>query len=236
MRTLEPITLAAPSLLGCCLLLSGAIGGGLSGDEVLARSAENEARRHALLREYSGMRNYTVTNRRFGREAADTVQMSYLAGEGARFKVLSSSGSDKLAHVIDRVLVSEQEASRAPENALHEITPANYSARLAGIESLNGQSCYVLSLLPRASSKYLIKGKAWIHRGNFALMRIEGQFAASVSVFLGRPYFTQEFGEVAGFWLPTHARATSSTFLLGVSELDIVYRDYQVTAASTATP
>jgi hypothetical protein len=55
-----------------------------SSDEILARLESENNRRHVLLKEYSGSRQYT------------------------RYTVLTRSGSDKLNGIIDKVLASEQ--------------------------------------------------------------------------------------------------------------------------------
>lgn len=200
-----------------------------SGDDILAKAAETTAHRRAALREYRGARHYTVTNHRFGKEASALVHVSYSEGQGAHLQRVATAGSEQMTRIIDRILGSEEELSRSPEKAgAADVSPANYSARLLGTESVEGAECYVLALTPRTRSKQLIEGKAWIETAGYALVRIEGRFAASVSALLGRPHFVQEFAEVAGYWLPTHARATSSTFLLGVSEVDVVYLEYQV--------
>lgn len=200
----------------------------LTGDQILAKSAAAAARRRVALHQYSGTRHYTVVNRRFGQEATGTVRMSHVEGVGTRLEVLATAGSERMGNIIRRIAGSEEELSRAPEQARADLTPANYSARLVGTEQMGGRSCYVLALTPRFHSKHLIEGKAWIDTERFALVRIEGQFAASVSAFLGRPHFTQEFVEVAGYWLPARARATSSSFFLGTSELEVEYLEYVV--------
>lgn len=199
-----------------------------SGDDILAKVAQATAHRRSVLREYEGTRHYTVSNHRFGMEATGTVHMSYREGAGANLKVLATAGSEHLARIIERVAGSEQELSRGPERASADLSPANYTARLVGTQTMAGRDCYVLALTPRFKSKHLIEGKAWIDPETFSLVRIEGHFAASVSSFLGKPYFTQEFAEVAGFWLPVRARATSSSFLLGTSELNVEYLEYEV--------
>ena len=62
----------------------------------------------------------------------------------------------------------------------------------------------------------------------YAVVRTEGQFAASLSINAGAPRITQEFIEVHGFWLPGHVRSVTTTFLLGATELDILFSDYQL--------
>jgi hypothetical protein len=154
--------------------------------------------------------------------------MSYRQVEGERYTVLMRSGSDRLGDIIDRVLASEAGASLPPENVRHEITAANYRVRLLGTELAAGRSCYVLGLSPRSQSRFLIAGKAWVDTGSYAVVRIEGRFAASLSILVGAPHISEEFVEVHGFWLPARVRSVSSSFLLGPTELDILFSNYQL--------
>jgi hypothetical protein len=199
-----------------------------SSDEILARLEIENNRRHAELKEYSGSRQYTLQNVRFGKQAAAQVLMNYSKPEGERYTVLTRSGSPKLNGIIDKVLASEAAASVPPEKALHQINPANYRATLAGTEVTAGRTCYVLQLQPKIKSRNLILGKAWIDTESYSVVRIEGQFAASISILVGAPHITEEFVEVNGFWLPGHVRSVTSSVLLGPTELDIVFSNYQL--------
>jgi len=199
-----------------------------SSDEILARLVSETNRRHVMLKEYSGSRQYTLQNERFGKQAAVAVRMSYGEVEGERYTVLTRSGSDRLGGIIDKVLASEAGASLPPEKARHEISFANYRVRLLGIEVAAGRGCYVLELTPRMKSRFLIVGKAWVDAESYAVVRMEGQFAASLSILVGAPRISEEFIEVQGFWLPSHVRSVTSSFLLGPTELDILFSDYQL--------
>jgi hypothetical protein len=199
-----------------------------SSDEILARVESESNRRHVLLKEYSGSRQYTLENFRFGKHAAVAVLMSYGQLEGERYTVVTRSGSDRLIGIIDQVLASETSESLPPENARHQITAANYRVRLTGTEIAAGRSCYVLALSPRTKNRFLIVGKAWVDAGSYAVVRIEGQFAASMSIFVGAPRISEEFIEVDGFWLPGRVRSVTSTFLLGQTELDILFSNYRL--------
>ena len=199
-----------------------------SSGEILARLESENNRRHVLLKEYSGSRQYTLQNERFGKQAAVAVLMSYRQVEGERYTVLTRSGSDRLGGIIDKVLASEAGASLPPENTRHQITSANYRVRLLGTEVAAGRSCYVLELAPRMKNRFLIVGKAWVDAGSYAVVRIEGQFAASISILVGAPRISEEFVEVQGFWLPGHVRSVTSSFLLGPTELEIRFSNYQL--------
>ncbi|MGA3042347.1 MAG: hypothetical protein ABSF54_16310 [Bryobacteraceae bacterium] len=205
-----------------------------SSDEILARVESENNRRHFLLKEYSGSRQYTLQNERFGKQAAVAVRMRYRRAEGERYTVIRRSGSDKLGGIIDKVLASEAGASLPQENARHEITSANYRVRLLGTEVAAGRSCYVLELAPRMRARLLIVGRAWVDAGSYAVVRIEGQFAASLSILVGAPRISEEFVEVDGFWLPEHVRSVTSSFLLGPTELDILFSNYQLDRDSSS--
>jgi hypothetical protein len=199
-----------------------------SSDEILAGIESENHRLHVLLKEYSASRQYALENQRFGKKAAVAVLMSYRQVEGEHYTVLTRSGSDRLAGIIDKVLASEAGASLPPENARHAITSVNYRVRLLGTEVAAGRSCYVLELAPRIKNRFLIVGKAWVDTGSYAVVRIEGQFAASISMLVGAPFISEEFAEVHGFWLPVHVRSVTSSFLLGPTELDISFSNYQI--------
>ncbi len=205
-----------------------------SGDAILARVEIENRRHHDLLKEYLGSRQYTLQSRRFSTQAAVEVLMSYREVQGERFTVVTRSGSDRLNSIIDKVLASEAGASVPPENARHQISPANYRARLLGTGIVSGRSCYVLELAPRIKSRSLIAGKAWVDAGSYGVVRIEGRFAASLSKLIGAPRINEEFIDVQGFWLPAHVRSIASSFLLGTSELDIVFSNYQLDPATAS--
>ena len=218
------------SLISLGVLL-GAVTGDpaeLSGDEILARLESETNRRHELLKEYSGARQYTLHNMRFGKQAATSVVMNFSQPQGERYTVVTRSGSDRLNGIIDRIMTSEAVASVPPENARHDVTAANYRVRLAGIETTGGRQCYILVLTPRTKQQYLIVGKAWVDAGTYAIVRLEGQFAASISMLVGAPRISEEFIEVQGFWLPGHVRSVTTSFLLGPTELEIQFSDYRV--------
>jgi hypothetical protein len=220
--------------LGYLMVIGGLIDTGAadrvtpSGDEILARLESATAGRHAALKEYSGSRQYTLQNLRFGKQAAASVVMKYRQVEGEHYTVVNRSGSDQLNSIIDKVLASEAGASLPLENARHEISSANYRVRLVGTEVVGARSCYVLVLAPRIKERFLIVGKAWVDTGSYAIVRIEGQFAASVSILLGAPRISEDFVQVHGFWLPGHVRSVTSSFVLGRTELEILFSNYQL--------
>jgi hypothetical protein len=205
-----------------------------SGDEILSRMERQSGRRHDLLKRYTGSRQYTLQNARFGKEAAVGIEMNYREPDGERYRVLTQSGSDKLIGIIHTVIASEARASVPAENARHQVSAANYRVQLLGTEVVEGRTCYVLALTPKTKSRFLIVGKAWVDTESFGTVRIDGQFAASISMLVGAPRLREDFVEVNGFWLPGHVHSVTSTLLLGHTELDIAFSNYQVDTDSAS--
>jgi len=225
---LRLLALGYPLVLGALSQAPAADSVTPTSDEIIARVEIENGRRHSLLKDYSIALQYTLQNARFGKQAAVGVLMRYRQVEGERYTVLSRSGSGSLNSVIDKVLASETGASVPPESAHHQINGANYRVRYLHTELAAGRICYVLELIPRIKSRFLIVGKAWVDAESYGMVRLEGQFAASTSLLIGAPTISEQFINVQGFWLPAHVRSVSSTLLLGPSEMNIHYSNYQL--------
>jgi len=197
---------------------------GASSDEILARVADSGINRPAIA--YSGLREYRLRNIRFAKEATVSVQVNYYPDLGTKYTVLERSGSTKLSEIVEKLLASEADVSRPGKLAEYEFSQANYQACLRGTKTISERTCYVLDLVPKHKSKYLIRGTAWVDRTSYAVVRLEGVTAASVSIWVGAPHILLDFSDIGGVWLPTHMVAVSSGLLLGKSELEIRYTDY----------
>jgi hypothetical protein len=133
-----------------------------------------------------------------------------------------------LAGIIEKLLAYEADESRPTNLAGHAISPFNYRGHLRGMEAKDGRACYVMNLTPKHNGEHLIKGTLWVDPGTYAVVRLDGRILGSVSMWVGTPRIVEDFSEVAGLWLPSHTRAVASGFLLGTSELDIRYTNYQI--------
>lgn len=200
-------------------------------DEILAKVAENSALRHATA--YSGWREYSISNQRFGKSASATVRITSEPGKGKQFTITRRVGSTKLLSVIESLLSSEADAGRPRNAQAHEIGPPNYRASVRGSETMAGHDCWVMSLTPKTRSKYLLNGTAWIDKNTFGIVRLDGTTAASVSMWVGTPHIVEDFTLVDGVWLPLHTVSKSNSFLLGESDLDIRYTGYEVKRSET---
>ena len=227
-----PISVLLACVPGC--LLASTLGSDPSNDEILERVAANNVKHYAVA--FSVLREYKLRNLRFEKDAAVYVQVTYRPSEGMTYIVLERSGSPKLTEIVEKLLASEADASGPTKLARHLISPANYAVYLRGTEAKAGRSCYVVDLVPKHKSKYLMKGTAWIDSSSYDVVRLEGATSASVSMWIGTPHIEMEFSQIDGFWLPIHTRAVSSGLLLGTSELEIRYWDYFIITSDHPAP
>jgi hypothetical protein len=204
-----------------------------SPDEILAAVANTSAVRRETA--YSGRRQYTIRNARFGKSAIVRVRMSSQPGKGTSFTIDERSGAHRLSSVVENLLVSEAEASRPGKTAENEIGPSNYRAEIRGTQMLGRHDCFVLELTPKAKSKYLVSGTVWVDKQTYGVVRLSGTTAASVSMWVGTPQIVEDFRLIDGVWLPAHLASTSTSMLLGESSLEIQFLDYQVAGTVTAS-
>ena len=203
-------------------------------NEILERISANNVKYYAVA--FSGLRKYTLRNLRFEKEATVSVQVTRRPDKGMTYTILESSGSPKLVEIVGKVLASEADISSPAKFARHLISPTNYEAYVRGTETMAGRTCYVIDLVPKHKSKYLMKGTAWVDRTTYDVVRLEGAASASVSMWIGTPQVEIEFSQIDVFWLPVHTWAVSSGLLLGTSELDIRYSDYSIINADHPVP
>jgi hypothetical protein len=212
-------------LVACCLVFTAAPVAPPA-EKILAGAFGESAKRHTV--PYSGVRRYTMRNFRFGKEATLLARVTSCPGEGKRFTVIERSGSAKLLELIEKLISQEVESSWPHNRAKHEIGPSNYQVEFRGSAMVTQRDCWVLALRPKAKSKYLVSGTVWIDKATNGLVRLDGTTAASVSMWVGNPHVVEEFVPVAGIWFPAHTASTSNSMLLGESNLEIRYWDYQV--------
>ncbi len=224
----DELPLRVLALLAClpfCILATG-VEAELSSDTILMRVAEGNSKSHGAA--YSGLREYRLRNHRFGKEAFALVQVTYRPDTGKDLAVLQKSGSPRLLEILEKLFASELQFSAPDTLTDYEISPANYVARYMGETDAGERSCYVIELIPKRKSKYLLKGTVWVDPRSYGIVRFEGVTAASVSIWVGTPHITQDFIQIDRLWLPSHTLSFSSGFLLGASELEVQYSNYVV--------
>lgn len=190
---------------------------------------QNDARRHEDLHEYSVVRRYTLTDKHSGKATRMSVRMIYQKDHGKTFEVLETSGAQGMQkRVLQKIMDNEAEASRTGKFNQYRINGDNYNLKLVGEDKVTGRPCYVVELLPRHKSKYLLQGRAWVDKSDLAVVRVEGRPTENVSFWVGKPYIVQTFQKVGNYWMAAHNTSLSDSKLLGTHELTIDYSGYNM--------
>jgi len=193
---------------------------------VIARMEESNRARQTALQSYHSLRRYEAANLMFHQRASAIVDMQYAAPEEKSFRVLESAGSRAiLARVIEPLLQSEREAARQQERKDVDISRQNYLFACAGIDERNG--AYIFVVEPRTANKYLLRGKIWIDKQSFGIVRIEGEPAKSPSFWVRKTRIVHQYAHFGDFWFPISNRTEVELRVFGKSTLSIDYYGYE---------
>jgi hypothetical protein len=204
-------------------------------ENIVARLVAANQRRSQDLRGYHGRRFYHLDYRGFlgSHSAQMQVEALYTAPDKKEFKVLSQSGPNVLiSRVLLKLLDSEKEASLQQTHKQIELSPENYTFKFVGIQ--HSPDSYVLSVEPREKNKFLYSGKIWIDPVDFAVMRMEGEPAKNLSLWISRTTIEYVWIKIGEFWLPSSTKSVTQVRLGGTATLTIQYTDYQITGLSQA--
>ena len=194
--------------------------------------------RVAAINSYTVIEHYLVfRNNDEAHPAAEmTVKTNYQKDTGKNYTILAQSGSDTLRKfVLNSILDNEKHINQPGVREGSWFTSANYEMKLqpGGPQLVNGRDCYALSINPRRKEHYLIAGTLWVDTKDESIVQIQGTASKSVSVFAGPTQVMRQYANVDGFAEATHARATSSSFLLGPTVVTIDYKDYHIETSAT---
>ena len=205
-----------------------------SADDVVRNMIRHDAERKSEMTGYTAVRRYAAVNR--NRRAEMVVRVSTSHDGTKQFTIMSEAGSSAIRkHVFYRILSEEGNASRRETRDSTRITPANYTFKLVGRETLDSGPAYVLLVVPKADDKYLINGKIWIDAKDYSIVRIEGQPAHNPSFWVHDVHFVHTYQRVGQFWLASSTDTTSEVRIFGRSELTITDSDYALNAPEKGT-
>jgi hypothetical protein len=159
------------------------------------------------------------------------VKTVYRKGSGKSYTILSQNGSPLLRREVLATLLEHERRMSQPgnvETAL--IDSANYDIKLTSDphRTLEGRDCLVVSLSPRRSTPFLIKGTLWVDARDYAIVQLEGTATKSLFFLASAAQVSRQYANVSGFPMATHARAVSNSVLLGQTVVKIDYTDYRV--------
>src|SRR5262245_24369269 len=198
--------------------------------EIFSRLQKANAIRARRLPSYSSIRSYSVYQKDKPSDAEIKVRMEYVGPSTKNFRILSWSGSGWIQRWVFRSLIrAEQETAGGKSKADGEITSANYEVKWIGEEPRQGHECYLLELHPRRRDKFLVDGKIWVDKQDFAIVTLEGEPAKSLSFWVVRAHLVREYQKVGDFWLQLKDETNAEIRLAGEYVMKINYGDYQLT-------
>jgi hypothetical protein len=201
--------------------------------DIIAAIDRAQLARDEQLLSYTVTEHYALKNARFGTAADLVANVTYTKGAGKVYKVVSRSGSPMMqSKVFDRVLAEEADMSRGEKRGAVLITSANYLMTLRGEHEWHGRRALLLDITPRRKSPDLLKGKLWVDAVNYNVIRIEGTPVVSPSFFAGSTSLFREYADIGDFAFAQRSVATSGSFLLGKTEVEIEYTGYQIQVES----
>jgi len=209
----------------------------VTGEELFAKLLEHNRLRDIRLQQYSAARTYKVTNDKGKVYAEDEVRVEYQAPDRKTFVIDSEKGSKLVRDlVLKRLIESESETSSGRAHRDSSIKPANYEFRLLGEQGVGPYHCLVVEARPRRQDKYLFEGKVWIDGEDYAIVRIAGHPAKSLSFWITRADFVRRYQKIGEFWLPAKDETLVHVRLYGKKILTIDHRNYVINGATDAGP
>lgn len=158
-----------------------------------------------------------------------TVRMTYTKGIGKRYIILSQSGSSLIQRAGLQPLLENEKAINDPARVTQSwFTSSNYEMTLktGGPLFIDGRACVALAITPRRKAPNMIEGILWVDAGDHTLVQVEGTSSKSPSVFAGTTKMMRRYANMQGYAMATHARAESSSMLVGRTVIVIDYSDY----------
>jgi hypothetical protein len=201
----------------------------MTGDELFRKLLEHNRIRDARLQQYTAVRAYEVTNDHGKSYAREVVRVAYQAPDHKSFQIESEEGSAMVRNmVLKRLIESESETSSGRAHHDSAIKPANYEFNLLGEQDVGPYHCLLVEATPKRKDKYLFEGKVWIDTQDYAIVRIAGQPAKSLSFWITRADFVRQYQKIGEFWLPAQDETLVRMRMAGRKILTIQHRDYAV--------
>lgn len=202
----------------------------LTSAQVVERLASMNSLRAEALRSYSSIREYHLVLSGIIHKRADMVaKMTYHWPDQKDFTILSESGSEIMRNrVLKAILAAEAESMKEENRRQTALNSENYEFSLAGVEGAPRPATYILNATPRVKNRFLFKGKIWVDAKDFAVTRVECEPAKNPSWWTKKNNITNIYQKLGDFWLPAHTQSLTEVRVFGHTELDIVYKDYDL--------
>jgi hypothetical protein len=198
--------------------------------------AQAQAENRAHFRSYTVTRDYKLFEGEDHNQAQSRViaEITVVPPDSKKYTVEKRNGSGLEEQIVRKML--DGEVAFAKDSGSTAITRANYDFLFVREDELSGQRCYVLELLPRRTSKNLLRGTIWVDASTYLLRRVEGEPAKSPSWWLRDVRIVLLYGPVGEMWLQTSSEATANVRILGRSTMvwqNVKYQIGELTPAAS---
>jgi hypothetical protein len=203
----------------------------VSADEIVTQTMRHDAQRKAALARYTSQRTYQMDySGPIGeRHATMRVRMDFSAPDRKEFAVVSESGSTVFCRqIIRRLLEGEREGALEANRLRSMLSPANDVLKLVGDDIVDGQAAWVIDVTPREENRFNYRGRVWVSKTDYAVMRIVGSPAKNPNWLMGSSNFDYRYGQSGEFWLPRRNDTVSHLRIGGVIKLAVDYGQYDV--------
>jgi hypothetical protein len=231
-RSLMAGSLLSGLLLGAAASLpAGAQAQTLTAEQIIARLNQHDRERQMALQHYGSQRTYHIDYHgpMGDRSAVVQARMDFSAPDQKHFAVVSETGSQMFCHkVLRKLMESEQEGALEANHLRTMLSSQNDHLKLIGEDELDGIKTWVLEVSPKVDSKFNYKGKVWVSRDDYAVVRIVGSPAKSPSWFTSGSTFDYRYARTGNFWLPQRNVTVSHVRMGGAVTLTVDYGAYEI--------
>jgi len=184
-------------------------------EQIVSALEQRQAENHAAARPYSIVREYRLFGSDSAQEPESVVvaRVEYVPPERTEYSIVQSSGSSRGVGIVRRVLDSETELHKQPQN--FGVNSENYKFTYEGEQNVDGHRCYVLALEPRRKDHRLISGRVFVDDGSYQVRLIQGEPAKSPSWWLKKVQLTMHYGDIGGVWAPVSTQAVADVRWFG---------------------
>jgi len=179
---------------------------------------------------YQVIREYRLFGAKDSKANSEVIaEVNFKPPARGDYRIQHSSGSERGLQIVRRLLDHEAERTSQNYKAQTALNRDNYDFDYVGEATLDGQSCYVLTLKPKRKEKELIAGQAWVDHHSFLVRHIEGELAKSPSWWLSKVHVKLGFDDRGGTWLQTEMEAVADVRIVGPHTLQSRILDYRTT-------
>jgi hypothetical protein len=220
------------------VMISGRLLAAQSANDIIVKINQAESDREERLAGYNVTERYEVYEPGDDRAVGGAVfEVSYIRGRGKTYSEKSLFSRKRFVkRALERTVRGEERASHPESRKNILVTSDNYKMALVDqgkepqpsyICSVNrpARKTRVVAIKPILSGPELIDGFLWVDSENYHIVRIEGRFSDSPSIWIGRPVFERDYVDLNGFAVATSSCSVSQSWF-SHERLQITYSDY----------